>query len=233
MISTPRPITLELKQLAKNVWLHEAEPDGAWPFSYIVARGLEDKDGTPFTSNLSNGTNHQTAKNALGEVQSHFAQCVSRCYVSIPARPLIEMARRKTTSDSHGQALDALAERLEGEDARAALVMPLPFQETGSGNQVTHGGSGFPWPFAYLITRVDDEKWVIHGHEEDGEMTYDDAAARADEIHDDRIGQLIVGMTARALTRSLETLTLDEVEVLARRVLGEPQVAEMEMEITP
>lgn len=233
MTSAPHPITLPLALVARNAWMHEAEPGGVWPFSYVVARGLEDKEGTPFTSNLSTGKNHETAEGALAEVQSHFAQCVSRCYVASPAQPLIEMARRKSTDDAHAQALDALTERLEGEDVKIAQVIPLPFFETRAGNQVTHGGFGFPWPFSYLITKVDDEKWVIHEHEEAGEMSFDDAAARVGEIHDDRIDQLINGLTARALTKSLEALTLDDVDALAQRVLGETQLTEADMEIAP
>lgn len=219
MTQRPSPITLPMTLIARNAWAFEAEPGGDWPFSYVVLRGLEDKEGDPWRSNILNRADHDTPEGALAEVQAHFSEAVSRCYDPHPVLPMVLGRRDHPEVEPESYvALDALARRLEGHDACCARVKSLSWVETRSGNYITKGGFGFPWPFAYLIER-DGKGWRVHDHEAPA-RPLKAAHLLVEKIHDERIGRLIDGITWRHLKIELDALRPHKVEALAKRILG-------------
>ncbi|MFG6080480.1 hypothetical protein ACEUZ9_001084 [Paracoccus litorisediminis] len=91
----------------------------------------------------------------IDAVSRHFEECISRALDVVKVKDQIcgiasHLARLARCPEE--QVLEIAAREAPEEIFK---VRDLPWVETRSGNMMTAGGHGFPWPFIYLINRCE------------------------------------------------------------------------------
>lgn len=125
-----------------------------YPFSYSIA----EQEGQWITNidHLTSQPDTRTHKAALDRCQQHFDEVIGRSVEPVRLQnAMIEIADDLArAAGASRKIICAMLERIGPTEVQK--VRELAYLETRSGNMITHGGHGFPWPFIFLLVRQEN-----------------------------------------------------------------------------